>query len=68
MKTPRPGHADYTYKMKYGIMSESGGGRSSARETVGRVLAGALCKQYLGKLGIYCSSWVYSVGSIQMKE
>ena len=39
---PRPSHADYTYQMKYGIRSASGGGRSSARETVGRVAAGAI--------------------------
>lgn len=35
-KIPRPGHADYTYLVKYGIKAESGGGRSSARETIGR--------------------------------
>jgi chorismate synthase len=44
---PRPGHADYTYQMKYGVRASSGGGRSSARETVGRVCAGALAMKYL---------------------
>ncbi len=39
---PRPSHADYTYQMKYGIRAASGGGRSSARETIGRVAAGAI--------------------------
>jgi chorismate synthase len=39
---PRPGHADITYLKKYGIKSASGGGRSSARETISRVLAGGV--------------------------
>ncbi len=43
----RPGHADYTYQMKYGICAESGGGRSSARETVARVVSGAFAQQIL---------------------
>ena len=49
---PRPGHADFTYLKKYGLKAESGGGRSSARETIGRVIAGAVAKQYLNKFGI----------------
>ncbi len=62
---PRPSHADFTYLEKYGIKSASGGGRSSARETVGRVAAGALCEHYL-KLahGIEIVAWVSSVGTI----
>ena len=44
---PRPSHADYTYQIKYGIRSASGGGRSSARETVGRVAAGAIADKFL---------------------
>lgn len=44
---PRPGHADYTYFKKYGIKAESGGGRSSARETIGRVCAGSLADLFL---------------------
>ncbi len=49
---PRPGHADYTYLKKYGVKAESGGGRSSARETIGRVIAGAVAKQFLRNYGI----------------
>ena len=44
---PRPSHADYTYQMKYGIRASSGGGRSSARETIGRVAAGAIAEKIL---------------------
>ena len=43
----RPSHADYTYQAKYGIRDHQGGGRSSARETIGRVAAGAIAKKYL---------------------
>jgi len=48
----RPSHADYTYHAKYGIRDHRGGGRASARETASRVVAGALAKQALNKLGI----------------
>lgn len=48
----RPNHADYTYSSKYGIHDFRGGGRASARETVSRVIGGALCAQWLKKLGI----------------
>lgn len=65
---PRPGHADYTYLKKYGVKAASGGGRSSARETIGRVIAGSVAKQYLSKLNISFSSWVYSVGGIRIPE
>jgi chorismate synthase len=61
---PRPSHADFTYLEKYGIKASSGGGRSSARETVGRVLAGTLCEQYLKLHGIEIVAWVSSVGRI----
>ena len=44
---PRPSHADYTYIRKYGAKSASGGGRSSARETIGRVAAGAVAEKFL---------------------
>ncbi|KAI1308255.1 chorismate synthase [Xylaria venustula] len=62
---PRPSHADFTYLEKYGVRASSGGGRSSARETIGRVAAGSLCEHYL-KLahGIEIVAWVSSVGSI----
>ncbi len=43
----RPGHADYTYQQKYGVRDHRGGGRSSARETVMRVAAGAIARKYL---------------------
>lgn len=48
----RPSHADYTYQSKYGIRDHRGGGRASARETAARVVAGALAKQVLDKMGI----------------
>ena len=44
---PRPSHADFTYQSKYGIRASSGGGRSSARETIGRVCAGAIAEKML---------------------
>ncbi len=47
----RPGHADFTYQEKYGILAKSGGGRASARETISRVVAGAFAKQILAKFG-----------------
>ena len=61
---PRPGHSDFTYLKKYGIKASSGGGRSSARETIGRVIGGALAKQYLQAKGIYFSSWVLKVNKV----
>ncbi|PBL01348.1 chorismate synthase [Armillaria gallica] len=64
---PRPSHADYTYLEKYGIKASSGGGRSSARETIGRVAAGAIAEKYL-KLayGIEVVAFVSSVGKIHL--
>jgi chorismate synthase len=62
---PRPSHADYTYQMKYGIRTSSGGGRSSARETIGRVAAGAIAEKFLYEdYGIEIVAWVSSVGTI----
>jgi chorismate synthase len=63
---PRPGHADLSYYQKYGINSDSGGGRASARETAARVAAGGLCLQYLEYYNINISAWVSSLGSISM--
>jgi len=63
---PRPSHADYTYQMKYGIRASSGGGRSSARETIGTVAAGAVAAKILAeKHGIEIVAWVESVGEIE---
>ena len=60
---PRPSHADYTYQEKYGVKASSGGGRSSARETIGRVAAGAIAEKYLSLThGVEIVSFVSSVG------
>jgi chorismate synthase len=62
---PRPSHADYTYQMKYGVRASSGGGRSSARETIGRVAAGAIAEKYLNETyGVEIVAYVSSVGEI----
>ena len=62
---PRPSHADYTYQMKYGIKASSGGGRSSARETIGTVAAGAVAEKVLReKFNIEIIAWVESAGDI----
>lgn len=62
---PRPSHADYTYQMKYGIRASSGGGRSSARETIGTVASGAVAGKILReKFNIDIVAWVSSVGEI----
>jgi chorismate synthase len=61
---PRPSHADFTYQGKYGIRASSGGGRSSARETIGRVAAGAIAEKILRQeWGVDTVAWVSSVGS-----
>jgi len=66
---PRPSHADYTYQMKYGIRAASGGGRSSARETIGRVAAGAIAEKYLyERYGVEIVAWVIAVGKITASE
>lgn len=66
----RPSHADYTYDAKYGIRSVSGGGRASARETIGRVAAGAIAQKVLkGAQPAYeCVAYVRSVQDIQVSE
>ncbi len=64
---PRPGHADYTYQMKYGLRDHRGGGRSSARETVGRVAAGAVARKLLRTQGIEVAAWVAELGGIAAK-
>ncbi len=63
--TFRPSHADFTYQEKYGLRDHRGGGRSSARETVARVAAGAVAKLFLHDLGIDVSAFVSQVGNIK---
>ncbi|GAB7348023.1 hypothetical protein MBLNU459_g6063t1 [Dothideomycetes sp. NU459] len=61
---PRPSHADWTYLEKYGVKASSGGGRSSARETIGRVAAGAIAEKYLRlAYGIEIVAWTSSIGN-----
>ena len=64
----RPSHADYTYEKKYGIRDYRGGGRSSARETACRVVAGAIAKQILETKGIDIVAYVDQVGSIKIES
>ncbi|KAI1457938.1 chorismate synthase [Annulohypoxylon moriforme] len=64
---PRPSHADWTYLEKYGVKASSGGGRSSARETIGRVAAGAIAEKYLKlAFGVEITAFVTSVGAVHM--
>jgi chorismate synthase len=60
----RPSHADYTYDAKYQIRAIAGGGRASARETAGRVAAGAVAQQLLALRGVSIVAWVDEVGEI----
>jgi chorismate synthase len=60
----RPSHADYTYDAKYGIRAIAGGGRASARETAGRVAAGAVAQQLLAHLNVEIVAWVDEVAGI----
>lgn len=62
----RPSHADYTYTSKYGIRDYRGGGRSSARETIARVVAGALAMQALGQIGVTVTAFTSQVGNIAL--
>ncbi|KXS21656.1 chorismate synthase [Gonapodya prolifera JEL478] len=62
---PRPSHADWTYLLKYGVKASSGGGRSSARETIGRVAAAAVAEKYLTLAhGVEIVAFVASVGHV----
>ena len=64
----RPSHADYTYEAKYGIRNWQGGGRASARETIGRVAAGAVARKLLATLcGVEVLAWVSRVHEVQAK-
>lgn len=60
----RPGHADYTFDQKYGFRDYRGGGRSSGRETIGRVAAGAIAEKLLKSLGIQVQAYTKSIGDI----
>ncbi len=58
----RPGHADYTFDQKYGFRDYRGGGRSSGRETIGRVAAGAIAIRLLSELGVTFTTYVSAIG------
>lgn len=60
----RPGHADFTFDQKYGFRDYRGGGRSSGRETIGRVAAGAIAVRILNRLGITFTSYTRSIGPV----
>ena len=62
----RPGHADYTFDAKYGFRDYRGGGRSSGRETIGRVAAGAIALKLLKELGITVSAYTKSIGPYEI--
>lgn len=63
----RPGHADYTFDEKYGFRDYRGGGRSSGRETIGRVAAGAVAAKILAEMGITLTTYTKSIGSIEIE-
>ena len=60
----RPGHADYTFSEKYGLRDYRGGGRSSGRETIGRVAAGAIARKILSGMGITITAYVSQIGPV----
>lgn len=62
----RPGHADYTFTEKYGFRDYRGGGRSSGRETIGRVAGGAVAAKILKDLGIEITAYTKSIGNIEI--
>ena len=64
----RPGHADYTFDQKYGFRDYRGGGRSSGRETIGRVAAGAVASKLLNTLGIHLTAYTRSIGPVTIDE
>ena len=64
----RPGHADYCFDKKYGFRDYRGGGRSSGRETIGRVAAGAIASKLLGELGILLTTYAKSIGPVTVDE
>lgn len=64
----RPGHADYTFDQKYGFRDYRGGGRSSGRETIGRVAAGAIAAKLLSEMGIKITAYTRSIGPIEIND
>ena len=64
----RPSHADYTYQQKYGIRDYRGGGRSSARETIARIVGGAIAKLYLNQFNIDIKAYTSQVGHIALEN
>jgi chorismate synthase len=66
--TYRPSHADFTYTTKYGLRDHRGGGRSSARETIARVVAGAIAAIALEQLGITVKAYTSTVGNISVSS
>ncbi|HHG83255.1 MAG TPA: chorismate synthase, partial [Bacteroidetes bacterium] len=65
----RPSHADYTYFAKYGVRDHRGGGRSSARETIARVIGGAVARQFLAQAcGMQFEAWVSAVGTLEYTD
>ncbi|SDB13098.1 chorismate synthase [Eubacterium oxidoreducens] len=64
----RPGHADYTFDEKYGFRDYRGGGRSSGRETIGRVAGGAIAAKILKEFGITLNTYVASIGPISISQ
>lgn len=64
----RPGHADYTYDMRYGVRDHRGGGRASARTTVAQVVAGAIAEQWLAKKGVSITAYVDQIGPILLPD
>ena len=64
----RPSHADFTYTQKYGIRDHRGGGRSSARETISRVVGGALAKLALKEIGVQITAFTSQVGTLMLDK
>ena len=64
----RPGHADYTFDVKYGFRDYRGGGRSSGRETIGRVAAGAIAAKLLQQMGISICAYTKSIGPVVISD
>lgn len=64
----RPGHADYTYDCKYGFRDYTGGGRSSGRETIARVAAGAIAAKLLNEMGIQVEAYTKSIGPVEIAD